>query len=104
MQKQRIIDSGSRQHSESWITTRGEQCIQHTINKKSVRYLHEAAGFPVQETWIDAIKAGNYTTWPGITLKTVNRHFPELDETQKGYEKTMTKCQINESERDNENR
>jgi hypothetical protein len=71
--------------------TRGEQCIQHTINKKSVCYLHEAAGFPVQETLIDAIKAGNYTTWPGITVKTVNQHFPESDETQKGHMKNNDK-------------
>jgi hypothetical protein len=59
--------------------------------KESVHYLHAAAGFPVQETWIDAIKAGKYTTWPGITVKTVNRHFPESEETQKGHEKTTTK-------------
>ena len=38
--------------------------------KESVRYLHAAAGVPVQELWIDAIKAGNYTTWPGINVKT----------------------------------
>jgi hypothetical protein len=44
-------------------------------------------GFPVKETWIDAIKAGNYTTWPGLNVKVVNRYFPESDETQKGHMK-----------------
>ncbi len=39
--------------------------------KESVCYLHAAVGFPVQESWIDAIKAGNYTTWPGITAETL---------------------------------
>ena len=73
--------------------------------KESVRYLHAAAGFPVQETWIDAIKAGNYTTWLGITVKTVNRHFPESEETQKGHmKKKTTTCQINDSKRDNNNK
>jgi len=41
----------------------------------------------VKESWIDAIKAGNYTTWPGINVNVVNRYFPESDETQKGHMK-----------------
>jgi hypothetical protein len=53
--------------------------------KESIRYLHAAAGFPVKESWKDAIKAGNYTTWPGLNVKVVNRYFPESDETQKGH-------------------
>jgi hypothetical protein len=40
--------------------------------KESIRYLHATAGFPVKETWVDAIKAGNYTTWPGLNVKVVN--------------------------------
>jgi hypothetical protein len=40
-----------------------------------------AAGFPTEDTWIKAIKAGNYNTWPTITPETVQRHFPESDET-----------------------
>jgi hypothetical protein len=55
--------------------------------KESIRYLHATAGFPVKETWIDAIKAGNYTTWPGLNVKVVNRYFPESDKTQKGHMK-----------------
>ena len=54
---------------------------------QAVRYLHAAAGFPTQETWIKAIKKGNYNTWPTITPTVVRRHFPESDETQKGHMK-----------------
>ena len=54
---------------------------------QSIRYLHAAAGFPVQETWIDAIQAGNYITWPGLTAAAVRKHFPDSDETQKGHMK-----------------
>ena len=32
-----------------------------------VHYLHAAAGFPVKSTWLAAIKAGNYASWPGLT-------------------------------------
>jgi hypothetical protein len=53
----------------------------------TVKYLHAAAGFPVEETWIKAIKHGNYNTWPTITPTTVQCHFPELDKTQKGHMK-----------------
>jgi hypothetical protein len=41
-----------------------------SINQ-TVKYLHAAAGFPVEETWIKAIKAGNYNTWPTINPTTV---------------------------------
>ena len=62
------------------------------VLKELVHQLQAAAGFPVQE-WIDAIKAGNYTTWPGINVKTVNRYFPESEETQKRpYKKATTTC------------
>jgi len=54
---------------------------------QTIRYLHAAAGFPVKETWLDAIKAGNYVTWPGLTTTAVRKHFPDSDETQQGHMK-----------------
>jgi hypothetical protein len=54
---------------------------------QTVRYLHAAAGFPVRDTWIKAIKAGKYNTWPTIMPTSVRRHFPESDETQHGHMK-----------------
>jgi hypothetical protein len=58
---------------------------------QTMRYLHAAAGFPTKDPWINAIKHGNYTTFPGITAKAVNKHFPESVETQKGHMKKQ--CQ-----------
>ncbi len=54
---------------------------------QTIWYLHAAAGFPTKDPWIKAIKHGNYMTFPGITTKTVNKHFPESVETQKGHMK-----------------
>ncbi len=54
---------------------------------QTIRYLHAAAGFPTKDSWIKAIKNGNYSTWPGVTAEAVNRHFPESIETQKGHMK-----------------
>jgi hypothetical protein len=31
---------------------------------QTIRYLHAATGFPTKDSWIKAIKNGNYATWP----------------------------------------
>ena len=54
---------------------------------QTIRYLHAAAGFPTKDSWITAIKNGNYKTWPGLTAEAVSKHFPESIETQKGHMK-----------------
>jgi hypothetical protein len=46
-------------------------------------YLHRVAGHPVRKTWLAAIKAGEYATWPGLTYELVSiellaRHLPKL--------------------------
>ena len=45
----------------------------------AVRYLHAAAGFPTKETWIKAIRKGNYLSWPLINVKNVSKHLPESE-------------------------
>ena len=64
---------------------------------QAIRYLHAAAGYPVRDTWIAAINAGNYITRPGLTAKSIRHHFPESDETQKGH--TKMQCQNVRSKR-----
>ena len=55
----------------------------------AIRYLHAAAGFPTKSTWLKAIRNDNYMSWPLITVKNVNKFFPESEETQQGH----MKCQ-----------
>ena len=50
-----------------------------------VRYLHAATGFPTKPTWIRAIQNKQFTSWPGLTVDAVRRHFPDADETHKGH-------------------
>ncbi len=57
-----------------------------SINQ-TIKYLHAAAGYPVEDTWVKAINAGNYTTWPGLTATVACKHFAESNETQKGHMK-----------------
>eukprot|EP00804_Cyclotella_cryptica_P025029 CCRYP_015949-RA/>CCRYP_015949-RA protein AED:0.34 eAED:0.26 QI:0/0/0/0.75/1/1/4/0/538 len=50
-----------------------------------VHYLHAAAGFPVKATWLAAIKAGNYSSWPGLTYANAAKYCPASTETVKGH-------------------
>lgn len=53
--------------------------------KKAIRYLHTAAGFPTKATWLKAIRAGHYASWPVLNVHTSKKYFPQSDETQKGH-------------------
>jgi hypothetical protein len=45
----------------------------------------------VKETFLDAVRAGNYATWPGLTTTLIAKHFPNLEETQNGHMKGQRK-------------
>ena len=48
--------------------------------------MHAAAGFPVKETWIRSVRAGNYATWPGMSVKSIIKYCPDdAEETLKGH-------------------
>ncbi len=53
-----------------------------------VRLHHASAGNPVPSTWFAAIKAGNYKTFPGLTLCNAMKHCPSSDATIKGLKQT----------------
>jgi hypothetical protein len=55
------------------------------LTKETIRYLHASAGHPVKDTWTKTIKAGNFTTRPGLSAKAVHKYFPESDETKQGH-------------------
>jgi hypothetical protein len=50
-----------------------------------VQYFHAAAGNPVKDTWLKAIKAGNYKSWPGLTHQNTSKYCPVPLETLKGH-------------------
>jgi hypothetical protein len=54
-----------------------------------VAWYHAAAGYPTKTTWIKAIEAGFYATWPLLTAKAVKKHYPETKETPKGHMKRV---------------
>jgi hypothetical protein len=50
-----------------------------------VQYLHRACFSPVIKTWTQAIDAGFFTTWPGLTSALVRKHLPKYVATAKGH-------------------
>jgi hypothetical protein len=56
-------------------------------NQQSVLYYHAAAGLHPKETFLDAVRTGNYATWPGLRTQLINKHYPDSDETQRGHMK-----------------
>ncbi len=46
--------------------------------RQSLLYHHALVGFPLKETFLAAVRAGNYATWPGLTTTLILKHFPDL--------------------------
>jgi hypothetical protein len=67
-----------------------------------VAWYHAAAGYPTKPTWLKAIEAGFYATWPLLTAKAVKKYYPKTEETPKGHMRRIksgvrsTKAQIEE--------
>jgi hypothetical protein len=43
--------------------------------RQSLLYHHALVGFPPKETFLAAVPAENYTTWPGMTTTLILKHF-----------------------------
>ena len=46
-------------------------------------YFHATAGLPVRDTWLKAIKAGNFESWPGLAYQHLAKYCPMCKETIK---------------------
>jgi hypothetical protein len=57
----------------------------HKKKADIVQYLHKAAFSPVKSTWIRAIQAGFYTTWPNLTVEMIEKHLKKAQATVKGH-------------------
>ncbi len=44
-------------------------------NCQTLTYYHAAAGFPTKETFLSAVHASNFATWPGLTRTLVSKYF-----------------------------
>ena len=53
--------------------------------EQSIKWIHAVCGYPVNSTWMKAIKAGNVMGWPLLTETNVKKYYPETKETPKGH-------------------
>ena len=53
--------------------------------RAGVRFMHAVCGFPVQSTWLEAIRNNHYVGWPLLSVTNVNRHYPDTVETPRGH-------------------
>ena len=51
-------------------------------------YLHKACFSPVPSTWLKAIDAGFFATWPGLTRELIQKHLLKSESTAKGHMRT----------------
>ena len=98
-----VLESERCEHTGMWkldlnpaatLTTPTDPAAPHeTINvifelpsaRDTFLWYHASAGFPTKATFIDAVRNGNYSTWPKLTVTLINRYFPDSDETIKGH-------------------
>jgi hypothetical protein len=72
------------------------QNIQSLRTKEQlVEYLHRAAGHLVKKTWLAAIKAGEYATWPGLTYGLVDSNVPEYRYNHQKKEVHLSSFMVN---------
>ncbi len=50
-----------------------------------VAFYHACLGFPVKQTWLDAVKAGNCDSFDGLTYSNVSLYYPDAKKTILGH-------------------
>ncbi len=50
-----------------------------------VGFYHACLGFPVKQTWLEAVKAGNCDLFDGLTYSIVSRYCPDANKTILGH-------------------
>ncbi len=79
--------AGDRASNIEGVTERANAIFELPSTHQTILYHHALVGFPVKETFLNAVRAGNYTTWPGLTIAALHKYFPNSDEMQKGHMK-----------------
>ena len=53
--------------------------------EQAIKWMHAVCGYPVKSTWLAAVQAGNYTSWPLLTAYNGKKYYPETTTTAKGH-------------------
>jgi hypothetical protein len=98
-----IVMTGKRDHTTGLWTVPLDETAEMERDKKkgvaneinnvyeiskvhaTIQYLHAAAGSPVLSTFVKAIEAGNFATWPTLTAQHVKKYLGKSEATVKGH-------------------
>jgi hypothetical protein len=77
-----------------------------TNTSELLQYLHACCFSPSKTTWINAIRNGHFTTWPGVTVGNVTKLLPpsistalgHLDQKRKNYRSTQEPLSTEETD------
>ena len=50
-----------------------------------IRQFHTTTGLSVRSIWLKAFGAGNYSSWPGLTLTNATKYCPSAEATIMGH-------------------
>ena len=54
-------------------------------SRQSFLRYHALAGWPPTETFLSAVRHGNYTSWPKLMTTMIHKYMPDSDKTIKGH-------------------
>jgi hypothetical protein len=77
-------NGGNQASKTKGVIGRANTIFELPSTRQTILYHHAMTGFPIKETFLNAAQAGNYATWPGLTIAALHKYFPDSDEMQKG--------------------
>ena len=81
-----IGQSPPQQSSQNSLTSANNIQISTLDTKQNLAiWYHRICFCPVVTTWIKAIDAGFFSTWPGLTSKLIKKHLPPSVNTALGH-------------------
>ncbi len=89
----------SRSHIRALLARTNKEEYVHNVYElpsieQTVRYLHAGAGHPTEDTWLKAIKKGNYNSWPLIDAKKVRKYPRVRGNTVRAHERTTPRSPV----------
>ena len=86
------LDTSNKKEDENISNHHQANSVYELRKKKEIiDFLAQAMWNPVPDTWVRAINAGFFATWPGLTADLVKKYYRRTEETEKGHMKADRK-------------
>eukprot|EP00804_Cyclotella_cryptica_P024517 CCRYP_014627-RA/>CCRYP_014627-RA protein AED:0.41 eAED:0.41 QI:0/-1/0/1/-1/1/1/0/236 len=84
------------QHKGHWQPRHPSKKARHALRQansvydspsteQAIKWMHAMCGYTVKSTWLKAVQAGNFIRSPLLTVRNIQKYFPETVETPKGH-------------------